>query len=76
MAAAGALRRRRGVDKLHVRASFCAMKKRLVQAFVVLVVIFNLALGARLYRAVAAQEKDDSGYSSIAVFARAMQIIR
>ena len=52
------------------------MKKRLVQSLVVLVVLFNLALGARLYRALAAQEKDDSGYSNIAVFARAMQLIR
>ncbi|HYR58346.1 MAG TPA: S41 family peptidase [Chthoniobacteraceae bacterium] len=52
------------------------MKKRLVQALVILVIVLNLALGARLYRAVAAQEKDESGYSSIAVFARAMQIIR
>ncbi len=52
------------------------MKKRLLQAVVVLVILFNLALGARLYRAVAAQEKDESGYSSIAVFARAMQLIR
>jgi len=52
------------------------MKKRLVQAVVVLTVLFNLALGARLYRAVAAQEKEDNGYTSIAVFARAMQLIR
>ncbi len=52
------------------------MKKRLLQAVVVLTVLFNLALGARLYRAVAAQEKEDTGYSSIAVFARAMQLIR
>jgi carboxyl-terminal processing protease len=52
------------------------MKKRIVQSLVVLVVIFNLALGARLYQAIAAQEKDDSGYSNIAVFARAMQLIR
>ena len=65
-----------GVDKPGLRATFPAMKKRLVQALVVLVVLFNLALGARLYRAVAAQEKEDSGYSNIAIFARAMQLIR
>jgi carboxyl-terminal processing protease len=64
------------VDNEHARASFAAMKKRLVQALVVLVVLFNVAVGARLYRALAAQEKDDSGYSNIAVFARAMQLIR
>lgn len=52
------------------------MKKRLVQASVVLIVLFNLVLGALLYRAIAAQEKDDSGYSNMAIFARAMQLIR
>src|SRR5207302_4628261 len=65
-----------GVDTARPRANFPRMKKRLVQALVILVIVLNLALGARLYRAVAAQEKDESGYSSIAVFARAMQIIR
>lgn len=52
------------------------MKKRLLQVLVVLVVTFNLALGVRLYQAVAAQEKDDSGYASIAIFARALQLVR
>ncbi len=52
------------------------MKKRLIQVSVVLLVLFNLAVGARVYQAVAAQEKDDSGYASIAVLARAMQLIR
>jgi carboxyl-terminal processing protease len=52
------------------------MKKRLVQALVILVVLFNVVVGVRVYRAMAAQEKDDSGYASIAVFARAMQLIR
>ncbi len=52
------------------------MKKRLVQASIVLLVVFNLATGAQLYRAMAAPEKDDSGYASIAVLARAMQLIR
>ncbi len=52
------------------------MKKRLVQASVFLLVLFNLAVGARVYQAVAAPENDDSGYSSIAVLARAMQLIR
>jgi carboxyl-terminal processing protease len=52
------------------------MKKRLVQALVVVLVIFNLAVGARVYQAVAAQEKDDTGYTSIAVLARAMQLVR
>ena len=52
------------------------MKKRLVQALVVLLVLFNLAVGVRVYQAVAAQEKDETGYTSIAVFARALQLVR
>ena len=52
------------------------MKKRLLQSLVLLLVGFNLVVGMRVYQAVGAQEKDDTGYSSIAVFARAMQMIR
>lgn len=52
------------------------MKKRIVQALVVLLVVFNLIVGALVYQSVAAQEKDETGYPSIAVFARAMQLIR
>lgn len=52
------------------------MKKRLIQALVVVLVIFNVAVGARVYQAVAAPEKDDTGYTSIAVLARAMQLVR
>ena len=59
-----------------VRASFPAMKKRLLQSLLVVLVVFNVAVGVRVYQAVGAQEKDDSGYASIAVFARAMQLVR
>ncbi len=54
------------------------MNKRLVQSLVVLVLAFNFAVGLRIYTATAAdaKEKDESGYPSIAVFARAMQLIR
>ncbi len=52
------------------------MKKRLLQSLIVVLVVFNVAVGVRVYQAVGAQEKDDSGYSSIAVFARAMQLVR
>jgi carboxyl-terminal processing protease len=52
------------------------MKKRLLQSFVVLLVAFNVAVGVRVYQAVGAQEKDDEGYANIAVFARALQLIR
>src|SRR5260221_10241810 len=64
------------VDKREVRASFRAMKKRLLQSLVVVLVIFNVVVGVRVYHAVGAQEKDDAGYANIAVFARAMQLIR
>ena len=52
------------------------MKKRLLQSLLVDLVVFNVAVGVRVYQAVGAQEKDDSGYASIAVFARAMQLVR
>ena len=52
------------------------MKKRLTQSLVFLLVVFGGAAGLHLYRAVGAQEKDEAGYSSIAVLSRALQIIR
>src|ERR1700741_3120386 len=52
------------------------MKKRILQSLVVILVVFNLAVGVRVYQAVGAQEKDDAGYANIAVFARALQLIR
>jgi carboxyl-terminal processing protease len=39
-------------------------------------VVFNVAIGVHVYTAYGAQEKDDSGYANIAVFARALQLIR
>src|SRR6188768_2598174 len=64
------------MDKRSGRASFPPMKKRLVQSLVVVLVAFNVVVGLRVYTAIGAQEKDDSGYASIAVFARALQIVR
>ena len=52
------------------------MKKRLLQSLVVVLVAFNVVVGVRVYQAIGAQEKDDAGYANIAVFARAMQLIR
>jgi len=52
------------------------MKKRLLQSLVVVLVVFNVVVGVRVYQAVGAQERDDAGYANIAVFARAMQLIR
>jgi len=52
------------------------MKKRLMQSLVIVLVTFNVAVGVRIYKAAAAQEKDDSGYSNFAVFARALQLVR
>ena len=39
-------------------------------------IVFNVVVGVHVYQAVGSQEKDDAGYSNIAVFARAMQLIR
>ncbi len=52
------------------------MKKRLLQSLVVVLVVFNVAVGLRVYTALGATEKDETGYASIAVFARALQLIR
>lgn len=52
------------------------MKKRLFQTLVALLVAFNVVIGVRVYKAAAAQEKDDNGYTNFAVFARALQLVR
>jgi len=52
------------------------MKKRLLQSLVVALVVFNVVVGVRVYSALGAAEKDENGYASIAVFARALQLIR
>jgi carboxyl-terminal processing protease len=53
------------------------MKKRLLQSAGLLLVLFNVALGLRVYTALGqAEVKPDDGYSSMAVFARAMQLVR
>ena len=52
------------------------MKKRLFHSLALLLVVASITLGARVYRAVGAQEKEDAGYANIAVFARALQLIR
>ena len=52
------------------------MKKRLFQSLLLVLAIFNVAVGLRVYQAVGAPVKDDSGYASIAIFARAMQLVR
>lgn len=58
------------------RANFRAMKKRLLQSACALAIVFNVALGVRVFTAPAGEEKQDAGYASMAVFARAMQLIR
>ena len=61
------------------RVSFRAMKKRLLLSTCALLFLFNALLGVVAYRAVAeneGKEKPDAGYSNMAVFARAMQLIR
>jgi carboxyl-terminal processing protease len=52
------------------------MKTRLKQGSLVLLVAFNLALGLRVFQATAAPDRDETGYSSIALFARTMQLVR
>src|SRR3954467_929396 len=52
------------------------MKRRLLFSTVACLILFNLLLGVRFYTARAAGGEDDSGYSQIAVFAKAMQLLR
>lgn len=53
------------------------MRKRLVVSACALLFVFNLLLGVAGYRALAeGGEKTDAGYASMAVFARALQLIR
>jgi carboxyl-terminal processing protease len=52
------------------------MKKRILHTLALLLIGFTAAVGLQVYHAIAGQEKDDSGYSDIAMLARAMQLIR
>ena len=58
------------------RDRLTAMKKRLIQSLLILFGLFGTAIGLRVFRAVGEEGKTDSGYSSIAVFARSLQLIR
>jgi carboxyl-terminal processing protease len=72
-------RRTGGVAIAARRVSFRAMKKRLLLSTCLLLFVFNALLGVVAYRAIAEgdeKEKPDAGYSSMAVFARAMQLVR
>ena len=60
-------------------ATVRAMKKRLLVSACALLFVFNLLVGVVAYRAIAEddeKEKTDAGYASMAVFARALQLIR
>ncbi len=52
------------------------MKKRLWHGTLFLLGVFNVAVGLRVFSVWAAPEKDESGYGSIALFARTMQLVR
>ena len=52
------------------------MKRRLLLSTFVCLIVFNVLLGVRFYTAHAAAAEDDSGYAQIAVFAKALQLLR
>jgi carboxyl-terminal processing protease len=52
------------------------MKIRRLLFFTIFVVALGAGLGVRALRAVTGAEKDDDGYANIAVFTRALQLIR
>src|SRR5256714_5578560 len=52
------------------------MKRRLLFGAVACLILFNVLLGVRFYTAHAAATEDDTGYSQISVFAKAIQLLR
>ena len=52
------------------------MKRRLLFSTFACLILFNVLLGVRFYTAHAASGEDDSGYSQISVFAKAVQLLR
>src|SRR5438045_8857069 len=52
------------------------MKRRLLFSTFACLILFNVLLGVRFYTAHAAGTDEDSGYSQIAVFAKAVQLLR
>lgn len=54
------------------------MQKRVIKSVVIILLILGLSTGVRIYTATAAQDKDkeETAYSSIALLARTMQLIR
>ena len=58
------------------RTPLLPMKRRLLFSTFACLILFNVLLGVRFYTAHAAGTDDDSGYSQISVFARAVQLLR
>jgi carboxyl-terminal processing protease len=52
------------------------MKRRFLFCTIACLLLINILLGVRFYSARAAGAEDDSGYSQIAVFAKAVQLLR
>jgi len=66
-----------GLETWLAGATLRAMKKRLLVSACVLITAINVAIGLRVYTALAADgDKQDAGYANMAVFARAMQLVR
>src|SRR6202045_5263695 len=52
------------------------MKRRLFFSTILGFLLLNVFLGVHFYRASAANEDDDTGYSQISIFAKAVQLLR
>jgi carboxyl-terminal processing protease len=63
-------------DHRRVRTEGIHMKRRLLLSTFACLILFNVLLGVRFYSAHAASGDDDSGYAQIAVFAKAVQLLR
>src|SRR3989440_8712391 len=59
-----------------LRNDIFPMKRRLLFSTFACLILFNVLLGVRFYTAHAASGDDDSGYSQISVFAKAVQLLR
>src|SRR6202171_1747099 len=52
------------------------MKRKVLNGFLSLLLIFNLVVGLKVLTSKAAADSDDAGYQNLTVFTRALQLIR
>src|SRR3954467_3765813 len=63
-------------SSVSIQNGILPMKRRLLFSTFACLILFNVLLGVRFYTAHAAGTDDDTGYSQISVFAKAVQLLR